>query len=100
MISYFPLSIVLQQPTSAYAVWIAGKDSFHMCWNDSTSMLPQGSYYYFRILNSHYEEIHNTTDDFIDLDGQRNSIDFVSIQVLVPSGHLPSRPIKINVSGQ
>ena len=101
-----PLSAALKSPTSARAVWIVGKDSFHICWNYPTSSLPQVSH--FRILNNHYEEISNITDGlnesnyYIDIAGQRSSVNFVFLQAVPPvqMQKLPIRPLKTSVSGQ
>lgn len=101
-----PLPAALQTPTSARAVWIIGKDSFHICWNYLISSLPQVSH--FRILNSRYEEINNIADGlnkpsyYIDIAGQRSGVDFVLVQVVPPvqMQKLPTRPLKISVSGQ
>ena len=99
-----PLSAVLQSPSSAHAVWIIGMDSFHICWNYPIASPPQVSH--FRILNSHYKEINNIADGLneshycIDIAGQRSSVDFVSIQAVPLIQKLPTRPLKINVSGQ
>ena len=103
-ITFFPLFVVLQQPTSARAVWIIGKDSFHICW---TSTLPQGSYY--RILNSQYEELNRTAHDVnqptysINTTSQHSIADtFVLIQAVsfMQMQTLPSRPFRVNLSGQ
>ena len=80
-----------------------------MCWKYPASILLQGSYY--RILNSQYDELSRTIIHESDMNkqsytlnivAQHNSVDFVLIQAVSSAQmqELPSRPHKINVSGQ
>ena len=74
-----------------------------MCWDYPMSVLQQGSHY--RILNNGYAEVDQTPYDLSnssfseDIIGQHSNI--VLLQV-VPSAQmqaLPSKPIRVNVSG-
>jgi hypothetical protein len=100
--------IVLQQPTSPQAVQIIGENSFQMCWDYPMSVLQQGSYYH--VLNSQYAKVDQMPYNQRNLSfsnvifGQHSNINhsYVFIQV-VPSAtmqDLPSRPIRVDISGQ
>ena len=93
---------------SAHAVQIIGKNSFQMCWDYPMSILQQGSYY--RILNSEYVKVNQASYDKTNLSfsndifGQHSNVNrsYVFLQV-VPSAtmqDLPSRPIRVDISGQ